>query len=134
MAIQINDTSKAREFYEEVRQWQSEVNTQAIDLMFFQRILDIYGLKAAESGDAADVMHLKRTLTSFLEHRVEGHKRLLREHEDYLLKIVEDRVLLKDREFPFKHQDVSKEVQDFRVGAQSLKTSLYEKIERLKNF
>jgi hypothetical protein len=134
MAIQINDTSKAREFYDETKQWQSEVNTQVIDLMFFQRILDIYGLKAAETGDAADVVHLKRTLTSFLEYRVEGHKKLLRDHEEYLLKIVEDRVLLKDREFPFKHQDIGKEVQDFRVGAQSLKTSLYEKIERLKNF
>lgn len=134
MSVEVNDRAKAQAFYEEVRQWQSEVNTQVIDLMFFQRILDIYGLKAAEAGDAADVVHLKRTLTSFLEHRVEGHKRLLREHEEYLLKIVEDRVLLKDREFPFKHQDVKKEVQDFRVGAQSLKTSLYEKIERLKNF
>lgn len=134
MSVEVNDRKRAQEFYNEVKNWQSELNTHVIDLLFFQRILDIYALKVAETNEARDVQYLKQTLGSFLEHRVGIQKHRLREHEEYLLKIAEDRVLLKDKEFPFKHKDAEKEMNEFRVGYRSLNQSLYAKIEQLKNF
>lgn len=134
MLVEVNDRKQAQLFCGQVGEWQSEINTQVIDLMFLQRILDIYGLKAVETTEARDIEELKKTLTSFLEHRVEGQKRRLRQHEGYLRNIAEDRVLLKDRDMPFKHKDMENEMRDFRTGYQQLKTALYDKVERLKNF
>ncbi len=134
MSVDVNDRKQAMNFWSEAREWQSEVNTHTIDLMFFQRILDIYGLKAAETAEARDIEELKKTLSSFLEHRTEAQKRRLRQHEQYLQNIAEDRVLLRDRDMPFKHKDVALEMQEFRIGFQTLKKALFEKVEHLKNF
>jgi len=134
MSVEVNDRKLAQRFYSETREWQSEMNTLAIDLMFFQRIMDIYGLKAIDVVEKRDVEVLKETLKSFLEHRVEGQKNRLKTHEDYLLGIVEDRVLLKDRDMQYKHKDMETEIQDFRMGGVGLKNSLYQKIEQLKLF
>lgn len=134
MSVEVNDRRRAQLFYNEVKNWQSELNTHVIDLLFFQRILDIYSLKVSETTEARDVHFLKETLASFLQHRVEIQKRKLRGHEEYLHKIVEDRLLLKDKELPFKHRDMEKDMNDFRTGYRSLNQSLYTKIEQLKNF
>jgi hypothetical protein len=134
MAGEVNDRRQAQLFYSEVKSWQSELNTHVIDLLFFQRILDIYSLKVSETNEARDVHFLKQTLGSFLQHRVDIQKRKLKEHEEYLQKIVEDRLLLKDKEFTFRHHDAEKDMNDFRTGYRSLNQSLYSKIEQLKNF
>lgn len=134
MAVEVNDRKQAQRFYNETRQWQSELNSLVIDLMFLQRILDIYGLKISDSVEQRDIGHLKETLISFIEFRVEKYKSKLRTHEDYLQKIVEDRVLLRDRELPYKHQDMQAEMQDFWQGGMSLKAELYNKVEQLKQF
>lgn len=134
MSVEVNDRREAQRFYNETRQWQAEISSLVIDLMFYQRMVDIYGLKATDPVDRQDVAHLKETLSSFLEYRVENQKERLKGHEEYLQKVVEDRILLKDRELPFKHKDMVEEMQDFRVGGGSLKTSLFNKIEYLRNF
>ena len=132
--MEVNDRKEAQRFYNETRQWQSEINSLVIDLMFYQRMMDIYGLKATDPADRQDVAHLKETLSSFMQYRVENQKAKLKAHEEYLQKVVEDRVLLKDRELPFKHKDMLEEMQDFRVGGGSLKNNLFNKIEHLRNF
>ncbi len=132
MAVEVNDRKQAQQFYNETRQWQSELNSLVIDLMFLQRILDIYGLKISDALEQRDISHLKETLNSFVQFRVEKQKSKLKTHEDYLQKIVEDRVLLRDRELPYKHQDIRTEVEDFWQGGISLKNELYTKVEQLK--
>lgn len=134
MAVEVNDRKQAQQFYNETKQWQSELNSLVIDLMFLQRILDIYGLKISDAAEQRDIGHLKETLSSFVEFRVENQKEKLRIHEDYLQRIVEDRVLLKDRELPYKHQDAKVEMEDFWQGGTSLKRELYAKVEQLKQF
>jgi hypothetical protein len=134
MPTQINDRKLAQRFYNETREWQSEINSLVIDLMFYQRMVDIYGLKATDAVELRDVKILKETLDSFLKYRVENQKTRLKIHEEYLQKVVEDRVLLKDRELPFKHKDMEAEMQDFRKGGVGLKNSLYNKVEHLRNF
>jgi hypothetical protein len=134
MPVQVNDRRLAQRFYNETREWQSEINSLVIDLMFYQRMVDIYGLKASDPVELRDVAVLKDTLSSFMEHRVENQKARLKMHEEYLQKVVEDRVLLKDRELPFKHKDMETEMQDFRKGGVGLKNSLYDKVEHLRNF
>lgn len=134
MSAQVNDRKLAQQFYNETRSWQSDVNSLVIDLMFFERILSIYSLKISDPAESRDVNLLKETLKSFLEHRVEIHKSLLKQHEEYLQKIVEDRVLLKDRELPYKHKDIQQEVAEFTSGGVSLKNQLYQKVEQLKQF
>lgn len=134
MAVEVNDRKQAQQFYNETKQWQSELNSLVIDLMFLQRILDIYGLKISDAAEQRDIAHLKETLTSFVQFRVEKQKSKLKTHEDYLQKIVEDRVLLRDRELPYKHQDIKAEVEDFWQGGTSLKNELYIKVEQLKQF
>ncbi|MCB9204968.1 MAG: hypothetical protein H6603_08330 [Flavobacteriales bacterium] len=134
MALEVNDRRQAQQFYNETKQWQSEINSLVIDLMFLQRILDIYGLKISDPAEQRDISLLKETLVSFIDFRIEKHRSLLKTHEDYLQRIVEDRVLLKDRELPYKHQDMKTEVQDFWQGGMSLKNELYMKVEQLKQF
>jgi hypothetical protein len=134
MTSEVNDRKKAQVFYNETKQWQSELNSLVIDLMFMQRILDIYGLKVSEPTEQKDINLLKETLESFVEFRVENQKTRLKVHEDYLQRIVEDRVLLKDREFPYRHQDVKEDMDDFWQGGQRLKNELYQKVEQLKQF
>ena len=134
MSTQVNDRKLAQQFYNETRAWQSDMNSLVIDLMFFERILDIYGLKLLEPTDKRDLEFLKETLKSFLEHRSEAMKGRLKEHETYLQRVVEDRVLLKDKDLPYKHSDMEKEVKDFRLGGGRLKNDLYNKVEQLKQF
>ena len=134
MSTHVNDRKQAQQFYNETRAWQSEMNSLVIDLMFFERILDIYGLKLLEPTEKRDLELLKGTLKSFLEHRVEGMKLRLKTHEDYLQKVVEDRILLKDKDLPYKHQDTENEMKNFRLGGGRLKSDLYNKVEQLKQF
>ena len=134
MTVEVNNRRQAQQFYNETRQWQSELNSLIIDLMFFERILSIYALKITDPTESRDVHLLQQTLKSFVEHRAENQKERLKNHQEYLQRIIEDRVLLKDRELPYKHQDIQKDLADFRVGGGSLKKELYEKVERLKNF
>lgn len=134
MPVEVNDRKQAQQFYYETKRWQSELNSLVIDLMFLQRILDIYGLKISDAVEQRDISHLKETLNSFVQFRVEKQKSKLKVHEDYLQKIVEDRVLLRDRELPYKHQDIRTEVEDFWQGGISLKNELYTKVEQLKQF
>jgi hypothetical protein len=134
MSTQGNDRKIAQQFYTETRAWQSEMNSLVIDLMFFERILDIYGLKLLDPAEKRDLELLKETLKSFLAHRVEAMKLRLKTHEEQLQKVVEDRVLLKDKDLPYKHGDMEKEVKDFRLGGGRLKSDLYNKVEQLKQF
>jgi phosphopantetheine adenylyltransferase len=134
MSVEVNDRKQAQQFYNETKRWQSEMNSLVIDLMFLKRILDIYGLKISDAAEQRDINHLKETLTSFVEFRVEKQKSKLKTHEDYLQRIVEDRILLRDRELPYKHQDMKTEVEDFWQGGASLKNELYTKVEQLKQF
>ncbi len=134
MAVQVNDRKLAQGFYNETKGWQSELNSLEIDLMFFERILDIYGLKITDPGERRDIELLKETLKSFLEYRLDNIKTSLKAHEEYLQKVVEDRILLKDRELPYKQQDLEKEIEELRKGGSRLKNDLYQKVEQLKQF
>ncbi len=134
MSVEVNDRKQAQRNHSETREWQSELNRLVIDLLFYQRMVDIYGLKAFEPVEKRDIQLLKETLTSFIQHRVENQKNRLKMHEEDLQKVVEDRLLLKDRELPFKHKDMAEEMQDFRMAGGGLKNSLYSKIEYLRNF
>ena len=134
MSAQVNDRKLAQQFYNETRVWQSEMNSLVIDLMFFERILDIYGLKVLEPVEKRDLELLKETLKSFLVHRAEAMKLRLKTHEEYLQKVVEDRVLLKDKDLPYKHSDMEQEIKEFRLGGGRLKNDLYNKVEQLKQF
>lgn len=134
MTVEVNDRKLAQQFYNETKQWQSELNSLIIDLMFLQRILDIYGLKISDAAEQRDIGHLKETLNSFVQFRVEKQRSKLRTHEEYLQKIVEDRILLRDRELPYKHQDIKAEHEDFWQGGTILKNELYIKVEQLKQF
>ncbi len=134
MSVQVNDRKRAQQFYNETREWLSEINSLVIDLVFFQRILDIYGLKVSDPVEKRDIEGLKSTLLSFVEHRVENQKLRNKAHEEYLQKVIEDRVLLKDKDLPFKHKDLAGEMQDLRQGGGRLKNELYEKVEQLKQF
>jgi exonuclease VII large subunit len=134
MSVEVNDRKEAQRNYSETREWQSELNSLVIDLQFYQRMVDIYGLKANDAVEKRDVDLLKETLSSFMQHRVENQKNRLKMHEEYLQKVAEDRVLLKDRELPFKHKDMLEEMHDFRLAGNGLKNELFNKIEQLRSF
>ena len=134
MSVEVNDRKEAQRNYSETREWQSELNSLVIDLLFYQRMVDIYGLKATDAVEQRDVQLLKETLSSFITHRVENQKSRLKLHEEYLQKIVEDRVLLKDRELPFKHKDMGEEMQEFRIAGNGLKNDLFNKVDQLRRF
>jgi hypothetical protein len=134
MSVQVNDRKLAQQFYNKTKSWQVEANSLEIDLMFFMRILDIYALKISEPTEKRDVNLLKETVSSFLNHRMDNVKNRLKTHEEYLQKVVEDRILLKDKDLPYRHRDMEEEFGDFRKGGGGLKNDLYLKVERLKQF
>lgn len=130
MSTPINDITVARQYLEQTAQWQAELNTLSIDLLFFQRMLDIYGLKS----DPQDLYDLKQRLQAFIRQQIEERKRTVSTHHEYLKPIAEDRVLLKDREMPYIHKEQEQEMLAFRRSAQDLKDELYRTVEELKNF
>ena len=65
MSVQVNDRKLAQQFFNETKQWQSELNSLVIDLMFFERMLSIYGLKIIDPVESRDLNLLKETLSSF---------------------------------------------------------------------
>jgi hypothetical protein len=127
MSVEVNDRKQAQRNYSETREWQSELNTLVIDLLFYQRMVDIYGLKATNPTEKRDIELLKEILRSFIQHRVENQKTRLKMHEEDLQKVV------KDRELPFKHKDMVEEMQEFRIAGNGLKNDLYNKIEQLRS-
>lgn len=124
---------KAKEFLRETRQWQSEASTWAIELMFLQRMLDIYGLKADDDVQAAGVRSLRDAMRDFLGKSCEELRKVLAGHHDYVVQVVEDRLLLQDRELPYKHTDVQQMMQGVRSKYHLLHQEAFGFIEGLRN-
>jgi len=131
-AGQTNDRKQAQAYYDEARTWHAELNSLVIDLMFLQRIAGIYGLKVTDPDESRELAALQDDLTVFLKQHVESYRERLQAHEQHLQKIVEDRMLLKDRELPYRHQDLQTATRKLRTEGFRLREELYAKVEALK--
>lgn len=132
MSIDPTYRAKAHEFLAATRNWQSEIDSWGIELMFLQRMLDIYGLKAHDDVQADKVCTLKSEMISFREEDCEQLKKLLSEFDGHLRMIAEDRLLLQDRSLPYKHADAERSVQEALRTYHGLQASAFGLIEVLK--
>jgi hypothetical protein len=132
MSIDPTYRAQAQEYLSAVRRWVSEIDSWGIELMFLQRMLDIYGLKAHDDAQTAQVRTLKTRMVSFRVEDCEQLKKSLVEHDGHLRQIVEDRLLLQDRELPYKHSDAERSMQEARVTYHQLQASAFGLIEELK--
>lgn len=132
MSIDPTYRAKAQEYLSATRMWQSEANSWGIELMFLQRMLDIYGLKADEGAQKERVRSLKSRMASFLSSGTDRVKAVLNAHDSHLTQIVEDRLLLQDRELPYRHGDAEQAMHEARTAYHGLRQSAFNLIEELK--
>lgn len=132
MSIDPTYRAKAQEYLAATRRWQSEVSSWGIELMFLQRMLDIYGLKAEEGPQKERVRSLRSRMASFLPSETDRLKDLLSAHDSHLTQIVEDRLLLQDRELPYRHGDAEQAMHAARTAYHGLQLSAFSLIEELK--
>lgn len=126
--------ANAKEYLAIVKVWQAELNSWGTELMFLQRMLDIYGLKAMEEPHSGQVKALKLRMSRHLKETAEELKQILHQHEEHLALIVEDRLLLIDRELPYKQRDAERAVQDCHAGFHGIQQATFNMIEELKRF
>lgn len=129
----VNDISSAKLFLGENRSWQSEIGSWEIDLLFCERMLDIYGLKAETAGMQCTKATIKTSVRDFISIRLNKLKSQLKANEGILNRLVDDELLLRDRQMPFRHDDDKSDMENARAAAHALQKQLYGFIEELKS-
>jgi len=125
---------KARQFLSQTNRWLSELSSAATELMFLQRMLDIYGLKSSDTGHEPQVVHLRKRISGILDMLNRVTPERLHAHTDHLTKIVEDRLLLEDRELPYRHSELESAMQTLRADFSKAQQEAFALIEALKRF
>ncbi len=133
MNAELNDTANARLFHHENRSWQSEIGSWEIDLMFCFRMLEIYGLKADSNQLRSTQQNLKREITDFTSTRIADLKQRLKTNEAKLVRLIEDAVLLKDRQMIYRQNDDRAQMNMVRAEIHDLQKHLYEFIDQMKS-
>lgn len=129
----VNDIARAKQFLAENRSWQSEIGSWEIDLLFCERMLDIYGLKAETAGMQGTKESIKTSVRDFISIRLGNLKSQLKTNEGILNRMVEDELLLKDRQMSYRHDDDKSDMDCTRIAAHTLQNQLYGFIEELKS-
>jgi hypothetical protein len=125
---------KARQFLSQTNRWLSELSSAATELMFLQRMLDIYGLKSSDTEHESTVAGLRKKIVGILENLNRTMPDKLHAHTDHLTKIVEDRLLLEDRELPYRHSELEIAMQKLRSDFGRTQQEAFALIETLKRF
>jgi hypothetical protein len=125
---------KTRQFLTDTNRWLSGLNSAAIELMFLQRMLDIYGLKSSDPDHEARVIRLKRKITEILEVLNSTMPERLHAHAEHLTRILDDRLLLEDRELPYRHSALETALQALRTDFAKTQQEAFLFIEELKRF
>jgi hypothetical protein len=128
----VNDTLEARRFLTENKSWQSEIGSWEIDLLFCERMVDIYGLKAESDSMQETKSTITVSIHDLISIRLDNLKSQLKANEGILNRLVDDELLLKDRQMPFRHSDDKSEMDNTRVLVLALQGRLYSFIKELK--
>lgn len=134
MSIDRSYQERARQYLRETNKWLSELSSAAIEMMFLQRMLDIYGLKSSDSGHELQVSELRNKIGSLLQHVDRTMPERLHAHTEHLNKVVEDRLLLEDRELPYRHSELGTAMQELRADYAKANQEAFRLIEELKRF
>lgn len=124
--------ASAQEYLHSTRKWLSELDSWSIELMFLQRMLDIYGLKAEDETQSAKLCALRSHIGSFLSDGIAQRRDLLHGHERHLQQIVADKLLLKDKELPYRQSDAEKAILEGRSSFYGIQERAFAVIEDLK--
>lgn len=123
---------QAQQWHHQVRGWQNELATWHTDLLFLQRMADIYGLKLHLPAERALLGDLNTRVRQFLDLVTAlGHDGL-RSHEEQVRKAAEDRLLLRDRELPYRHSEHNARMDDLRLNYRALRDALFATVEHLR--
>lgn len=123
---------QAQQWHQEVRGWQNELATWHTDLIFLSRMADIYGLKLHLPDERARLSDLNGRVRQFLEVVTALVHDDLRPHEEQVRKVAEDRLLLRDRELPYRHTEHANRMDGLRLTYRALRDALYATVEHLR--
>lgn len=128
---EVNNVQQAQQFADEVRMWQSDMASWHTELMFMLRMADIYGLK---EHDPAGIRHLERVKEGAKRYlsTLTDHGQHLRSHEEQTRKVAEDRLLLRDRELPYRHADHKAATDRMRAEFRQWQEALYTMVDQLR--
>ena len=129
----VNDILSAKRFLVENRIWQSEIGSWEIDLLFCERMLDIYGLKAETAGMLETKSTLTESIQDFISVRIHNLKSQIKRNEAILNRLEEDELLFKDRQVSFRQNDDKSDMNKARTAVHGLQKRLYGFIKELKS-
>lgn len=123
---------EVKQFYEEARRWQSDIDYWKVELAFFKRLLDIYGLKITDSRDQMTVANLQQKLDFFMHDEIADYKREIANHEEFLKDLAENKLIIDDDVYDDKHKQNARLMESFKKEFYKLKHELYACTEKLK--
>lgn len=132
MAFDPTYRAKAQEYLTMTRRWRAELDSWAIELMFLQRMLDIYGLKAEDGPQMERLRSLRKAMGDFITAAIEELRSELGRHDEHLSQITEDKLLLQDKEMPYRHADVEHSIRDARSAYHGIQSKAFLLIDELK--
>lgn len=133
-ASKVNQHRKqaVKEYYEQALRWQSDVDFWKVELEFFKRLLDIYGLKTFDSRDKLTVANLQQKLDYFIYEEIADYKREVLNHVEFLQDLAENKLIIEDTTYEDKHLQNEKLIGSLKKEFFKLKSELYVCTERLK--
>lgn len=128
----LNRKQEVKQYYEEARKWQTDIDFWKVELSFFKRLLDIYGLKITDKRDQLTVASLQEKLDYFMHEEIMDYKREVANHEEFLRDLAENKLIIEDDVYEDKHKQNARLLESFKKEFFKLKNELYTCIERLK--
>lgn len=128
---EVNNVQQAQQFANEVRAWQSEMASWHTEMLFMLRLADIYGLKEHDPAGLRHLDRMKEGSKRFLA-TLADHGQHLRSHEEHVRKVAEDRLLNRDRDLPYRHNDHKTATDRLRAEFRQWHEALYTTIDQLR--
>lgn len=130
--LNLHRKQAVKQFYEEALRWQSDMDFWKVELVFFKRLLDIYGLKTVDKKDRLTVANLQEKLDYFIHDEIADYKREIMNHVEFLQDLAENKLIIEDTMYEDKHTQNAKLMSSFKKEFFKLKNELYVCTERLK--
>lgn len=130
--VNLHRKQAVRQFYEDTRKWQSDLDYWQVELTFFKRLLDIYGLKIVDKKDQLTVANLQEKIDYFIHEEITDYKREAAMHEEFLKDLAENKLIIEDTVYEDKHMHNERLMNSFKKEFYKLKNELYACTERLR--
>ena len=120
-------------FLLQTKQWQSQAYSWKVDLLFFKRMLEIYGLQAFDEKQKQLVSTTMKKLQYHLDEQLVKFGNELSTHVNYLEGLKEENLLLNDNQLKQQHYLLEDRFIDLGKQFSRFKEEIYQVVEGLKH-